>query len=115
MLFYVIEQEQMVRKAWESVIKSSGHEFYTTEEVGDFKYIAEDMKPDAFICNSVTLSEQLDHFLSVFQESEVLCSLPIILIGDKISQLSNALVIKKPFNPLDTFPTILEFLDKGER
>jgi hypothetical protein len=78
--------------------------------VGDFRYIAEDMQPDAFICCSETLNRELEQFLSVYNSSDILAKSAIFLVGDTLDGLSVKNVFDKPFNPIDTFNSVLDNL-----
>ena len=99
-----------MRKAWEIFLKKNQQECYSSDQVGDFKYIAEDLSPDYFICDGDTINSEWDHFKRVVGESEILKSTPIITIGNRFKEPEALKLFKhfdKPFHLMTTYQSII--------
>lgn len=112
MLFYIIEKNETMRKAWEFFLKEQKVDCYTCDEVGDFKFIAEDLKPTIFICDSETVVQEFEHFSNTVTTSEILKIVPIVTVGEASNQFEHLNLKKhfyKPVNLRSIFPQILSY------
>jgi hypothetical protein len=111
MLFYIIEQNEVMRKAWEIFLKEEKAQSYTCDCVGDFKFIAEDLKPDFFICEGKTLLLEWDQFFKVVSNSNILKKIPIVSFGkysEEFEKLNHLFHLDKPLHLQTAYNKIIQ-------
>lgn len=103
-----IDQNTFATGLLEKVFKKKNLPFYTLESVDDFLYLIEDIKPKLIVLDRQTFRANPEAFKRQYQ-SEVLKSLPFVLIDPDESLGFIATVvgqIRKPFDPFK-IPEIL--------
>lgn len=105
-----------MRKAWEIFLKENGQQSYSSNEVGDFRYIAEDLTPHFFICDGETVDLEWEHFENVILRSDILQKVPFVSIGkelDKFKSLNHLKHYNKPFHLMSVYEDIISRVEES--
>ncbi len=88
----------------EKIFKNQALSFYSLQNVDDFLYLVEDLKPVVIVLDYPTLLKNKSRFFEQLNSSELLKTLPFILIDgiEGESELQNVIgQIKRPFDPFE--------------
>lgn len=107
-----IDQNTFATALLEKVFKKKDLPFYTLTSVEDFVYLVEDLRPVLVVLDAKTALAHENAFKTQYESSEVLRSLPFILIDGDIPFVQN--VVGKIHRPLDPFemPEVLKKISK---
>lgn len=86
----------------ERVFKKKNLPFYTLDNVSDFAYLVEDLKPHLLVLDAKTAEDHLEALKGQFEASETLRNLPVVMIDENsdIPFIQNKIGgIRRPFDP----------------
>lgn len=106
-----IDENKFATELLEKVFKQKDLPFYTLDNVRDFSFIVEDLKPEIIVLDAATALRNKDLFKLQFEASSLLKETPFVLIGNdsELSFLKKLGEISRPFDPF-TIPEVLEKL-----
>jgi hypothetical protein len=88
----------------EKVFKDQGFSFYCLENVNDFSYLVEDLRPSVLVLDYKTYENGVHRFNEQYQGSELLKNIPFIIIDGSHEDLGISNIIghlKRPFDPFE--------------
>jgi len=97
----------------EKVFKDQGFSFYCLENVDDFSYLVEDLKPSVLVLDYKTYKSGVNRFNEQYQGSELLKNTPFIIIDGLQENLGIDNIIghlKRPFDPFEVPQQIKKML-----
>jgi hypothetical protein len=107
-----IDENTFATGLLEKVFKSRNLPFYTLVEPKDFLYLLDDLKPELLVLDAVTVRKGEDSFLRLYEQSELLRSLPVVVIGaeEDLPFLKNKIgSIARPFDPFQIPDILINF------
>lgn len=106
-----IDENKFATDLLEKVFKQKALPFYTLDNVRDFSFLVEDLKPEMIVLDVKTASRHKELFRAQFDASPALKNIPFVLIGDEkeFTYVKKMGEIKRPFDPF-TIPEVLEKL-----
>lgn len=107
-----IDENTFATSLLEKVFKSKNLPFYTLPDAKDFLYLVNDLKPDLLVLDASTVKASEETFLKQYENSEVLASMPVVIIGaeEDLPFLKNKIgSIQRPFDPFEIPQILLNF------
>lgn len=103
-----IDENTFATQLLEKVFKQQEQAFYTLDNVRDFSFLVDDLRPEVIVLDLVTAQKDLDLFKNQFDANERLRETSFIVIGDnnEFRYLRTIGEIKRPFDPY-TIPEII--------
>lgn len=98
-----IDENTFATTLLEKVFKQEGLPFYTLDNVDDFSFLVNDLKPEIIVLDTQTARKNSIGLEKQFNENPILKATPFIFIGsgDDFSYLQKIGEIKRPFDPFD--------------
>jgi DNA-binding NtrC family response regulator len=109
-----IDENTFATSLLEKVFKSKNLPFYTLSDAKDFLYIVNDLRPDLLVLDALTIKATEETFLKQYENSEILASLPVVVIGsgEDLPFLKNKIgFIQRPFDPFEIPKILANFLE----
>lgn len=97
-----IDQNTFATGLLEEVFKQKNLDFYSINEATDFLYLIDDLRPELIVLDAMTAIKSLDAFKALYDASEGLRHLPVVLLDEtsELHFLENVVgKIKRPFDP----------------
>jgi DNA-binding NtrC family response regulator len=106
-----IDENKFATDLLEKVFKQKDLPFYTLDNVRDFSFLVEDLKPEMIVLDVKTASRHKELFKAQFDASPAMKNIPFVLIGDEkeFTYVKKMGEIKRPFDPF-SIPEVLEKL-----
>jgi hypothetical protein len=106
-----IDENKFATDLLEKVFKQKDLPFYTLDNVRDFSFLVDDLKPEMIVLDTKTALRHQELFKTQFDASPRLKTTPFVLIGDgpELAYLKKLGEIKRPFDPF-AIPEVLEKL-----
>ena len=106
-----IDENKFATDLLEKVFKQKDLPFYTLDNVRDFSFLVDDLKPEIIVLDTQTALRHKELFKTQFEASSRLKTTPFVLIGDgpELTYLKKIGEIKRPFDPF-AIPEVLEKL-----
>ncbi len=107
-----IDQNTFASSLIEKVFRKKELPFYTIPHAKDFSYLVEDMKPALIVVDASTVQADLEAFRNQYEASEIIRSIPFVVIGtwdgmDFIQKKRGS--ISRPLDPFQV-PEMLLYL-----
>jgi hypothetical protein len=106
-----IDENKFATDLLEKVFKQKDLPFYTLDNVRDFSFLVDDLRPEMIVLDTNTAIRHEELFKTQFEASSRLKTTAFVLIGDepRLAYLKKIGEIKRPFDPF-TIPEVLEKL-----
>jgi two-component SAPR family response regulator len=97
-----IDHNTFATSLLEKVFKKQSLPFYTVNQVDDFSFLVEDLKPALIVLNVETFLQNTDSFLKQYHASVSIQDTPFVVIGahESLSFIKNKIgELHKPLEP----------------
>ena len=99
-----IDHNSFATSLLEKVFKKQSLPFYTINQVSDFSFLIDDLRPVLIVLNTETFLKDPEPFLLQYQASTQIQNTPFVLIGthESLSFIKNKIgELQKPLEPFD--------------
>ncbi len=105
-----IDENRFATSLLEKVFKQKDLSFYTLDNVNDFSFLVDDLKPEIIVLDTATALKNKEAFKKQFEANSRLKETPFITIGSDsdFTFLKKMGEIKRPFDPYLIPETILK-------